>query len=134
MINVPASGINREIKNLILAKWMRSFRRGNDFIKLIDSDSYYAAYTHYVLHVLARPGAELRMAVLADDRDVVLGFAIIEKSTLHYVFTNKDFRRNGIATSLIGNPKKIEWITHLTKSGLNLWPSLLSRAKLNPFI
>lgn len=121
----------KEYLNYIKAKWMRSYRYNNDFIRLVDSDSYYSAYGPFLVSVILRPNASVRVAVLSGETDVALGFSVIENETLHYVFVHKDFRKNGIATKLI--PTKISSFTHLTKKGLELWPTKLKEAKFNPF-
>lgn len=118
--------------NLIRSRWMRSYKHDNDFMRLVHPEAYYFAYSHYVDKVLSRPNTEVRFAVLADDNDVVLGFSVTEGTALHYVHVPKDYRRNGIAGALV--PKKIEWITHLTKIGMRIWAEKLPDAKFNPFI
>lgn len=120
-----------EYLNYIKTKWMRSYRYNNDFIRLIDSDCYYAAYGPFLVSILLRPHALVRVAVIAGDSDVMLGFSVIENETLHYVFVHKDFRKSGIGKKL--TPTMISSFTHITKLGLKLWPTKLGQAIFNPF-
>ncbi len=131
IITKKGRDISQSIMNLILAKWMRSLKRGNDYFKLADSDSYYAAYELYIKSILNYFNTEIELAVLSDDEDVVLGFCVHQGPILHYVFVQKDLRSQGIARSLINFP--VEIITHLTKIGLSIWNNKLPNAKFNPF-
>jgi GNAT superfamily N-acetyltransferase len=119
--------------NLIYSKWLRSLRFGNEYFKLIDSDSYYSTYNKYIGAILQRPNVCVRLAVLTDDADVVLGFSVCRGRTLDYVHVHKDQRRQGIGTALV--PKDIEVITHLTNTGASIWASHTSHKVIfNPFI
>lgn len=123
--------IPKQYKNLIYSKWLRTLRYGNDYFKLIDSHSYYSVYERYIAHTLDKPTVVVRFAVLSIDQDVVLGFSVSQENTLHYVYTHKDNRRQGIARSLV--PFTVKTITHLTKTGLTLWNSKAPEAIFNPF-
>lgn len=125
-------GIPSRYQNLVFAKWMRSYRHGNDYVKLANPDCYFEAYNRYITNILYRPDTILRLAVLSDEDDVVLGFSVIERDVLHYVLVGKDFRKQGIAKQLV--PTEINWITHLTKIGLRLWAKELPQAQFNPFL
>lgn len=123
---VPANYIN-----FIFLKWMKSFRFGNEYIKLSDSGTYYAAYHRYISNILQTPGVDIRLAVLSDNPDVALGFSAVRGLVLHYVFVGKDYRLQGIAKKLV--PVDINEFTHLTKTGLRLWSTELPEAIFNPF-
>jgi hypothetical protein len=119
-------------RNLVLSKWMRSFRYGNDYIKLADSDSYYFAYSIYINRILnLLPDTLVRLAVLTSDTDVVLGFSVIRGRILDFVHVHKDQRRQGIGRSLV--PDYIERFTHLTRTGMKLWPTKMPKCKFDPF-
>jgi GNAT superfamily N-acetyltransferase len=117
---------------MIYSKWLRTHRYGNEYFKLIDSDAYYTVYKAYINVILNRPNTIVKLAVLTDEPDTVLGFSVVEGSALHYVWSHKDNRGIGIARALV--PPGIEYITHLTKIGMSLWNSKLPNAKFNPFI
>lgn len=115
----------------VLARWKRSLRHGNDYYRLVKPDAYYDAYNRYLDQLVRHDFTEVRLAVLADDSDVVLGFASCRGSILDYVYVNKDMRGHGIARSLV--PKHIETITHLTKTGLVIWSNKCPKWNFNPF-
>lgn len=116
---------------MIFSKWLRSLKYGNDYFKLIHSDVYFEVYQKYIHALLTRPNAVVRIAVLSDDRDVALGWSLIEKGTLHYVHVSREQRNKGIGTSLV--PGKISAISHLTKAGMSIWHNKLPQAVFNPF-
>ncbi len=136
IISYSGGLLPEEFKNMILSKWMRSLRFGNDYFKLIDSAAYYEIYPELIKRYLSRLTVTIRIAVLTDDQDCALGFSVTEAIAggriLHYVHVHKDQRKQGIARSLV--PPDITFISHLTKTGLSLWSSKLPKAKLNPFL
>lgn len=136
--DLPAS-----YRGLIYSKWLRSLRHGNDYFKLIDGKSYYESYSAYISMLLLKPECVVRLAVLADDRDVVLGFSVSRGTVLDYVhvlrirlkvptgFDVTDYRRHGIGTKLI--PKGIDTFTHITKTWLIVWGNKFPQWRFNPF-
>lgn len=128
---------------LIYSKWLRSLRHGNDYFKLIDPKAYYESYRIYIHGVLQRPETVVRLAVLDDDHDVVIGFSISRHNVLEYIHVLRmrfklpsgievsDFRRQGIGRRLI--PKEIDTFTHITKTWLLIWNSKFRDWKFNPF-
>ena len=124
-------GLPKQYHALVYSKWLRSLRHGNDYFKLVDSDSYYKAYGAYIASILKRPEASVLLAVLTDDPDVCLGFSVREGEILHYVHVHRDQRGVGIGSLLMAG--SIKTITHVTKAGLKVWNKKFPRAKFNPF-
>lgn len=120
-----------QYRSLVYSKWLRSLRYGNDFFKLIEADAYYNAYHKHISLILSAPGSMVRLAVLSDDKDVVLGFSVSRFLALDYIHVHKDHRKCGIGTKLI--PVGIDTITHVTKTALIIWPSKYGHWKFNPF-
>lgn len=118
-------------KGLIYSKWLRSLRFGNDVFRRIDSNSYYKHYHGYICRLLGSPECVVSLAVLSDDDDVVLGFAVSRGSTLDYVHVHKDNRRIGIGSKLI--PSGITTFSHTTRTWDAIWDHKYSDWKFNPF-
>lgn len=104
----------------------------------MEQSSYFLAYHKFIEKILSQPGCHVKLAVLQEDRDVVLGFAIVRNynlrhisDVLDYVHVHKDYRRIGIATSLVGTT--IDTVTHLTRPGMSFWNNVLPKAKFDPF-
>lgn len=126
--NLPAS-----YRNLIFAKWLRSLRYGNDLFRLIDPAAYYPAYHKFITAILGHADCVIRLAVLSDEHDVVLGFSVSRGEILDYVHVHRDMRRQGIARKLL--PDDITTFTHITKNAqaiLKKQPKVVW--KFNPFV
>ena len=132
VISYKGAELPKAYHNMVYSKWLRSLRYGNDDFKLIDQNSYFRAYPPFLRARIADPRTLVRLAVLADDYDVVLGFAVMRNDVLDYVHVHKDYRRTGVGTALV--PGGIEVITHITRQGMSFWNNRLSKAIFNPFI
>lgn len=131
IISFKASEMPSSYWNMILSKWMRSLRFGCDFFRLVDKDIYFAGYQKFIESLFERPQTVVRLAVLSDDEDVVLGWSVYEGDKLHYVYVNRDMRNNGIGKNLI--PSNTKEISHVTIAGMSVWASKYPNFKFNPF-
>jgi GNAT superfamily N-acetyltransferase len=118
-------------RNMVLAKWLRTLRFGNDFFRLIDSHGYFSAYQVYIKSILSRPQCIVRLAVLSDDQDVCLGFSVSEPEIAHYCWVHKDNRKIGIGRALMQFPFK--YMTHLTSISMTIWNKKYKECKFDPF-
>lgn len=123
--------VPRQYLNYIYCKWSRTYRNGNDYIKLAERGMYFSAYRNHITHILLKTLSTVRIASLTDDIDVALGFSVVRSNVLDYIYVQKDFRKEGIGRQLL--PKNIEVFTHLTRMGMKLWSTQLPKAKFNPF-
>lgn len=131
VIAYPADVFPEDKRGLIFSKWLRSLRHGNDYFKLIEPKAYYLTYHRYIEALLERGDAMVRLAVLTEDPDVVLGFSVSRGRTLDYVHVHKDQRRQGIGTRLV--PPGIDTMSHVTRTGLSIWANKYGHWKFNPF-
>lgn len=96
----PAKGDDHPF---IVDSFCMSFRgqaRARSFGQLFLRD-----YKWFVRELLKR--AECRVACLADDPDLILGWAMVHsRYVVTYAFTKQDFRHNGIATALLADELK----------------------------
>lgn len=111
----------------LFATWLRGLYHGNDWFGLIDKDAYFAYYHIVISKILDK--SEVLVACLADEPDVVLGYAVYRDHVLHWVHVKKAWRKMGIAKMLV--PKDVTTCTHLTKVGKSLKPKEWT---FNPFI
>ncbi len=131
IVSWPADLLPKSYWNMILSRWKRSLRHGNDFFKLNDPEAFSAAYDRHIDQILHQGDAMVRLAVLTEDHDVALGFAVFRGAVLDYVHVHKDQRRLGIGSKLV--PEAIHTITHLTKTGLIIWANKYPKWKFNAF-
>jgi hypothetical protein len=121
-----------QYKSLIFAKWLRSLKKGNELYRKIDSRAYYDTYQLLIERILDKPDTKVRLAVLTDDHDVVLGFCIYRNEILDYVYVQQDIRKHGIGEKLL--PKEIKVYTHLTKTADIIIANRKPKAIFNPFV
>lgn len=127
----PGSKLPEQYRNLVYAKTLRCLHRSNDFFRLVDANDFYFTYQNYLAQLLQHTKMVVRLAVLSDDRDIVLGFSLARGSILDFVYVHKDHRRARIGTHLL--PDGITTISHLTKVGMMIWATKYANWKFNPF-
>lgn len=131
VIEFNACDLPPSYRNLIYAKWLRSLRYGSSVFRLMDPAAYYPAYNKFIARILSG-ASPIRLAVLADDDDVVLGFCVYRGEILDYVHVHRDMRKLGIMRKLI--PPGITTFTHLTNVWQRLWKLYYADWKFNPFV
>lgn len=114
---------------LIYATFLQGLYHGNGWYNKIDKTVFFANYHQVIEALLSR--AVVKVVCLADEPDVVLGYAIVspDQTALHWVFVKKAWRKMGIARQLV--PSTVNTVTHLTRIGETIMPS---DWKFNPFI
>jgi GNAT superfamily N-acetyltransferase len=96
----------------IYATWLRSYRDSNAARSLVDDPRFYYEYHHAIIEAILSRGS-VTVAVAIGDPKTILGYAVHEPRTLHYVYVKHGFRRMGIAKALLSFP--IETYTHRSK-------------------
>ncbi len=120
-------------KACVVTRICRSLKYGCDLFKLTEPKAYWAVYPKLIEAILYRPSTQIRIAVLTDEPDNVLGFAVVEGTTLHYVHVDTIQRRQGIATALVSPCNSYTALTHATHAGIPFWSKVMPHAKFNPF-
>lgn len=86
-----------------------------DFFSSIDQDTFMKEYHNFLELQFIREGTKIRIACLVEDNDVIVGFSVFLRETLHFVFVKPDWRRIGIANDLI--PSEINNVSGFTRVG-----------------
>ena len=133
VIMYPTKELPSQYESMLFSRWMRSLRFGNQLFKRLPSDEFYKQYKVFLENLLAKPDSQVRVAVLSDDKDVVLGFSVSREDVLDYVHVHTDFRRLGIGRKLV--PEGITTFTHMTAPALIIWQNneKYKPWKFNPF-
>lgn len=131
VIVFPAAKLPEQYVPMIFSKWLRSLRHGNPLFKKIKSDEYYKYYHAYLENLLGKPDSLVRLAVLSDDHDVVLGFAVSREDVLDYMHVHLDYRKIGVGNKLL--PEGITTFTHITFTGMKIWQAKYPSWNFNPF-
>lgn len=64
------------------------------------SDSFFKEASEKISEILKAPETRVRMACLADDPDMLLGWAVLRNTHLEFVYVKLDYRRRGIGRLL----------------------------------
>lgn len=120
-----------QYKALVLATWLRGLKYGSDFFEMVDNEAYFTVYSKVILNLLKRPSTRVKLAVLSDEPDTVVGWSVFDGKVVHFVFVRTKARKQGIAKSLV--PQEIDVVTHVTRIGKSIMKKNLSKTKFNPF-
>lgn len=119
IISFPSKKMPKQYESLVYSRWLRSLRYGNPLFKKSNSDQYYKEYHKYLEVLLDKPDSIVRMAVLSDDHDVVIGFSVCREDVIDYIHVHGDHRKCGIGKQLL--PPKYTAFTHATLTALKIW-------------
>lgn len=103
-----------------------------NWFSMIPKNIFMENYERVAKALINSPNTVVKIACLKEDPDVILGYSILSAdfSTIHWVFVKKDWRKNGIAKSLV--PQYPTTVTHLSLQGKNLMAKFKD-CVFNPF-
>lgn len=96
--------MNENDKAFIVQTWVKSYRAGNDFVKLIPPPYYYPGQKDVINKALAISKTDV--ACDPENEDVIYGWASsmqLEEPVFHYAYVKSAFRGFGIGRILIGD-------------------------------
>jgi ribosomal protein S18 acetylase RimI-like enzyme len=100
----------------IYSTWRNGSFYGQQKKQHTSSDRYFREKTQEIKAILSDPATRVRVAVLEQSPQTILGYSVTNGTHLEWIFVKVDFRRQGIARLLC--PKHIETYTDkLTKIG-----------------
>lgn len=115
---VVIRGYRPEDKHFIYASWLRGLYHGATTYSDVKKQVFMENYHKILEFILQRPTTEIKVACLKEDQDVILGYSVLGKDCLHWVFCKKAFRGIGIGRDLV--PAHINTVTHMTKTGTSI--------------
>lgn len=111
----------------IVSTMLKSLRSGCHLYRKMDKIAFSHNYNQIVDRLLNT--AEVRVACLTEDPDIIIGYAICRDSVLDYVYVKSLWRQKGIAKSLCGG---VTTVSHLTSVAE---PIIIKHGiRFNPFI
>lgn len=107
-------------RNFILATFLRGLYYGDTWFREVNKAVFMQFYHEKAERLIDSLDADIRVACLKDDPEVILGYAILSRTeaVAHWVFVKSAWRRIGIAKSLV--PDNTKTVTHLTATGLSI--------------
>ncbi len=115
----------------IYSSWLRGLRFGNPYFESMESDAYYAAKKEEISAILCQPDISVRVACASDDREVILGYIIVQldvkslkdksdvkslDSSVVWVWVRPAMRQQGVATKL-AHGLRVRFVGSSTKIG-----------------
>lgn len=130
IISYNAKDLPKEYEALLFSKWLRSLRKGNPLYRSVEAIKYFDEYHRFIENLLKKPDMLIKLAVLTDDHDVVLGFSCSREDVLDYLYVQPDQRGQKISTALI--PEYIRTFSHMTKLWMPIWQAKYKHWRFNP--
>lgn len=118
VISFLAKKLPQQYEALIYDRWLKSYSDGNHDMRRVPKKLFLRKWRKRLEFILAQPEARVRLAVLSDDHDIVLGFVIYRGETIDYIHVLHDQREQGIARILL--PPNIAYFSHITKMCENI--------------
>ncbi len=127
-------------RNFIFATWLRGLYYGDSWFNKIPKPIFMENYHKVIERILDQSNVTIKVACLADDPDVILGYSIyrtanfggIVVNTLDWVFVKSAWRKIGIGKKLL--PDKIQAYTHITKLAGDIIKLKAPSLIFNPFL
>jgi GNAT superfamily N-acetyltransferase len=135
---VIARSFQEDDLNFILASWLNCYRFNSPITSRIRSSIYYKEHQEKIIdRLLKKASVGIHIAQLDDDPVTILGYIIVEKPFIHFVYVKKSCRGEGIAKFLlksagfdIAQPLEFSHYTYEIDSIRNKYPNLY----FNPYI
>lgn len=100
--------------SFVFSSWLRSYSE-SPFARGLRRRVFFERHHRLIEELLRRPSVTVRVAALASDPVVLLGWCAGEPGTLHYVYVKAAWRGIGIARRLVGEiPGGVRVYSHRT--------------------
>jgi len=113
----------------IKATFLRGLYYGDSWFSEVPKPIFMNNYSTFVDKIIDISQKDIRIACLPDDPDVILGYSVSSKESLHWVYVKEKWRKQGIGKSLL---PQFKYVTHLSKLGRTLLNNY-KPAVFNPF-
>lgn len=92
-------------RHYIINTWLRSYREHSTWKLLyyMPEKEYNIRYRRIILSILQSPNVTISILTPSDDDSLILGYAVYEPTTLHYIHIRKEFQKLGLAKLLISH-------------------------------
>jgi ribosomal protein S18 acetylase RimI-like enzyme len=92
-------------RHYVINTWLRSYREHSTWKLLyyMPEKEYNIRYRRIILSILQSPNVTLSILTPSDDDSLILGYAVYEPTTLHYIHVRKEFQKLGLAKLLISH-------------------------------
>lgn len=91
--------------NYVINTWLRSYKEHSTWnvIRSMPNKEYNIRYRNIILSILSIPTVTLSIITPSEDPSIIIGYAVYETNTLHYIHIRKEFQKLGLAKHLISH-------------------------------
>lgn len=118
--------------SFIFETWLKSYKHDSAFGKSTRSYIFFPQYRQVLDSILSDQTTQVFIACHPEVEDVILGYLVVSKDVIHYVFVKESFRNIGIARELynhVGGPLILSHRTNFIQPILDKHTELV----YNPF-
>ena len=113
--------------SFIHSSWFNSYLRNSRWPGVV-GPCFHAEHSEVIKRLMDR--SEIRVAAWSEDPETIIGWCAVEEAkglrAIHYCFVRKEFRRQGIASRIVGefvSPGDTAVVTHRTTDADKIrWP------------
>lgn len=104
-------------KNFVMASFLNGLYYGDSWFSEIPKDIFMDNYKKVIQFLVDSPTVAIKIACLPEDPNVIIGYSLLSSDymTIHWVYVKKNWRKKGIAKSLL--PSNSDTVTHLSELG-----------------
>lgn len=106
-------------KAFVMGSWLQGQRYGNAHFEWVDQALFFKGYGDYIHMVFNLPNTRIEVACLEGDHNTICGYIVYGGPVLHWIFTKRDYRNQGIA-KLMCRGKDFRSVSSLTRTGRHL--------------
>lgn len=115
-------------KEFIMDSWLKGQYNGSPYWSQMPIRLFYQEYTKRIEEILTK--ATVKVAVMEEGSETIIGFSVHSGNTLHWVYTKLDYRSQGIMRLLTKN-LTIEAVSSTTLPGASITKK--KKLSFNPF-
>lgn len=136
IISYAGKDLPTNYQALLFSSWLHTLYSGNAQYRSgleamrLGKAHYYLEYHKYIESLLQKPDCIVKLAVLTEDHDIVLGYSVSREDVLDYVFVQKDQQGQKISNALMPNPMTA--FTHTTSMWHPIWQSKYKECEFKP--
>lgn len=117
-------------RNFLFTTWIKGLYHGNEYYRDINFDIHFRNYKLIIENILQRPNINIHVLCIKESPEIIIGYAVTEQDTLHWLFIKPNLRNQGLIHKLINN-QSFTTCTHLTRQSKGF---ILRNLTYNPFI
>lgn len=118
----------------IYATWLNSYWADSQKYQQITGPTFFTEYPKVLDRILDSPETQVSVACSSSDENIIYGYLVSSPPVAHYLFVKSNFRRWGIARSLLEDAEAGKIYTHRTGELANFLHRRINEHTYNPYL